>query len=85
MSKKKSTLRVEDLPAGNRGTYILTPKISEKTHTHVRDIEKLIQKKVDLYGDLYFKMAACSTGIKFEWGPESDLDMSELTIVEDNV
>lgn len=83
MAKQKSTLRVEDLPAGNRGSYILTPKISEETHTHVRDVEKLVQKKAELYGDLYFKLAVCSTGIKFEWGPESDLDAEDLTVVID--
>lgn len=79
----KSTLRVEDLPAGNKGEYILTPKISRATNTHVGDVEKILQQKVDLYGDLWFTSTMCSTGVKFAWGPADELDVSDLTLVVD--
>lgn len=73
------TLTVADLPAGSKGTYQLTPAISKETHTHIRDVEKLIREKArELDEDLYSQIHINNQGALFTFGPVSELDLTEF-------
>lgn len=73
MRKSKSTLTVDEIPDQLTGSYILTPSVSRETHTHAKDILKLIGKRGEQHGVvLEIDMTPHQTGLKFSWEPSVD-------------
>lgn len=73
------------LPPGNKGTFLLTPKISREMKTHVKDMDKLVKARAEeLDEDLYIKIELDERGVLVHWGPESDLDLSEYVEVTED-
>ena len=73
-------MRFEDLTPGNRGTFTLTPAFSNKHKAHVRDVERLINRKKKMYPGILSSLDIVQEGILFRWGPPEDFDSEEYEV-----
>lgn len=81
--KKRTRSRLQ-LPKEVRGSMVLTPALSMETNTHVRDLERLVRNLGhDLFEDLYLTTTVVQAGIRFSWGPVSELDLESMTEVKE--
>lgn len=80
--RKKHTF---NLPEGERGEFIMTPAISKEYGVHIKDIEPLVRKRGEELGlDLYLNITIVKEGVNIVFGPESDLNLDEMELVEDS-
>lgn len=81
LRSKQSTLVLN----GVKGEMVLTPEVSKETNTHIKDLEGLVKKHAEVLDeDLYLTMSVVQQGLKFAWGPVSELDLEEMEEVTDD-
>lgn len=79
MVRKPKRIPQFKLPDGERGEFLFTPKISEETNTHIKDLEPMVIDRGEELGiDMYINIDICSKGVNVKFGPASDLDLSEM-------